>query len=407
MGVRAETGEPGVLPDWNLGGLSVRHKPWPQDVYIPADTRFQDLHKLVSSHRDLGASLARSMAAAPAVERSAHAPEVVHLGPDPAVPGGIASVITVLCDHGVGGRCDVIVSWRPGGRGARLAAMARAALAVVRLPRTAIVHAHMAADGSIVRKGALLALARRTGHHTVVTVHGSRFEASSARRPRLTAAALGQAEMALVLSPQMQRIVGELAPQLPVELFANPVEVDAAPSAPSGRAPLVVFAGEVGERKGADVLAAAWPLVRASVPDARLCIAGPPTDLQIDPGAGAELLGSRSRAEVRELLRGARVAVLPSRAEALPMMLLEAMGCGTPIVATDVGDVRRLTDLGAGVLSPVGDAAALADALIALLTDDAAADRYGAAGHAACAEHFSIDAIAAQTERHYAALRSR
>lgn len=334
-------------------------------------------------------------------------PSVVHVGPDPRIPGGIASVITVLCDHSVGGPCGVIVSWRPGGRRARLAAMLGAAWSVVQLPRDTIVHAHMAADGSTVRKGVLLGLARLRRRHTVVTVHGSRFEASSARRPRLTAAALRQADVALVLSPQMQRIVSELAPGVPVHVFANPVEVDAAPSLASAREPLVVFAGEVGHRKGADVLAEAWPLVRARVPGARLCIAGPPTQLRIDPGAGAELVGSRSRAEVRELLRSARVAVLPSRAEALPMMLLEAMGSGTPIVATDVGDVRRLTDLGAGVLTPVGDARALADALVDLLTDDAAADRHGAAGHAACRAEFSIRAVAEQTERHYAALRAR
>ncbi len=67
--------------------------------------------------------------------------------------------------------------------------------------------------------------------------------------------------------------------------------------------PSWVFAGEVGHRKGADVLAEAWPRVRAQVPAARLCIAGPPTDLRIDPGPGAELVGSRSRGEVRALLR--------------------------------------------------------------------------------------------------------
>lgn len=347
------------------------------------------------------------MAAEPAVDRSADALAVVHIGPDPQVPGGIASVITVLCEHSVGGRCGIVVSWRPGSRRTRARAMVGAAWQVVRLPRTTIVHAHMAKDGSPIRKGVLLALARRSGHKTVVTVHGSRFGQTAERRPRLVAAALRQAQLALVLSPEMERIVGELAPGVPVRRFANPVEVDAAPASASARGPLVVFAGEVGHRKGADVLAEAWPLVRAQVPGARLCIAGPPTDLRIDPGPGAELVGSRSRGEVRALLRTARVAVLPSRAEALPMMLLEAMGSGTPIVATDVGDVRRLTDRGAGVLTPVGDARALADALVALLTDDAAADRHGAAGHAACRAEFSVDAIAAETERHYAALRAR
>ncbi len=341
------------------------------------------------------------------VARGGVVPAVAHVGPDPSVPGGIASVMTVLCDHSVGGPCEVVVSWRPGGRAAWLRAFRGAIWRVVRLPRATIVHAHMAKDGSPIRKGVLLAFARVTGHRTVVTVHGSRFAETAARRPRLIAAALRQADLALVLSPEIQGVVRELAPRVPVELFSNPVEIDEAPRAPSTRAPIVVFAGEVGERKGVDVLAEAWPLVRARVPAARLLIAGPPTALSVDAGAGAELLGSRSRSEVRALLREARVAALPSRAEALPMMLLEAMGCGTPIVATDVGDVRRLTDLGAGVLVPVGDARALADALVALLTDDSAADEYGAAGHTGCREHFGIAAIAEQTERHYAALRAR
>lgn len=75
----------------------------------------------------------------------------------------------------------------------------------------------------------------------------------------------------------------------------------------------------------------------------------------------ASFLGSRR--DVPELLSLADVSVLPSTGEGLPMSLIEAIAVGTPVVGTDVGDVRRLIETsGAGVWVEAGDEEAFGEA---------------------------------------------
>jgi glycosyltransferase involved in cell wall biosynthesis len=83
------------------------------------------------------------------------------------------------------------------------------------------------------------------------------------------------------------------------------------------------------------------------------------------------------------------VFVLCSRTEQLPLVLLEAMASGLPVVATDVGDVRAVLppEQGAFVVPP-GDAGALAAALRAVLGDPALAAALGAKNRARAAERF-------------------
>jgi glycosyltransferase involved in cell wall biosynthesis len=100
----------------------------------------------------------------------------------------------------------------------------------------------------------------------------------------------------------------------------------------------------------------------------------------------ASFLGSRD--DVPALMRAADLVVLPSSAEALPMSLLEAMALGTPVVATDVGDVPWLLDeVGGGLCVPAGDEEAFASACGRLLDDEPELHRRLAeAGRAGVAE---------------------
>jgi glycosyltransferase involved in cell wall biosynthesis len=82
----------------------------------------------------------------------------------------------------------------------------------------------------------------------------------------------------------------------------------------------------------------------------------------------AIFLGSRD--DVPGLFRAADLVVLPSAAEGLPMSLIEAMAVGTPVVATDVGDVRWLLETtGGGLCVPYGDEDAFTEACERVLGD--------------------------------------
>jgi glycosyltransferase involved in cell wall biosynthesis len=104
--------------------------------------------------------------------------------------------------------------------------------------------------------------------------------------------------------------------------------------------------------------------------------------------------------------RAADVYVHAARAENLPLTIIEAMACGTPIVASDVGGVGELVVEGVtGTLVPSRDSDALASAVMALLDD---ADRRVAFGEAAAQrvlEHFTLEKQADAYLDLYAELR--
>jgi glycosyltransferase involved in cell wall biosynthesis len=105
---------------------------------------------------------------------------------------------------------------------------------------------------------------------------------------------------------------------------------------------------------------------------------------------------------MRELLRGARVVALPSRAEGMPMILTEAMGGGRPFVSTPVGGIPELA-LGNGILVPVDDDVGLAKCLIDLLADPQLARTLGEHGRSFCLATRSVEVVDARLRELYRA----
>ena len=139
-----------------------------------------------------------------------------------------------------------------------------------------------------------------------------------------------------------------------------------------------------------------------------------------DEGAAAEelvrarltedvtVLGTVEHAEMPAVYRTAAVFCLPSWYEAMPLSVLEAMACGVPVVATDVGDVARLVlDGETGLLVPPRDPPALAAALGRLLRDPELRTRMGAAGRRRVLEQFSGAAVLARLDVMYDDLGGR
>jgi len=148
----------------------------------------------------------------------------------------------------------------------------------------------------------------------------------------------------------------------------------------SGRNPAdtVVFLGRIDEdRKGLAVLLDALPALVAAVPAVRLLVAGPGNTEQVRALIPAplqsrvELLGLVSEADKAGVYASGAVYCAPNtHGESFGVVLIEAMAAGTPVVASDLEAFRRvLQDGRAGVLFPVGDSAALAAELAALLRD--------------------------------------
>ena len=79
------------------------------------------------------------------------------------------------------------------------------------------------------------------------------------------------------------------------------------------------------------------------------------------------LHGWATGSQVREHLTAAHALALPSTAEGLPVVLMEAMALGRPVITTPVAAIPELVNPQCGRLVPVGDAAALAEAIDAVL----------------------------------------
>jgi glycosyltransferase involved in cell wall biosynthesis len=110
------------------------------------------------------------------------------------------------------------------------------------------------------------------------------------------------------------------------------------------------------------------------------------------------------RLDVPNLMNAADVVCLSSATEGSPMVLLEAMSLGKPVVATAVGGVTLLVaGEETGILVPPQDTAAFADAILRLANDRELADRLGAAGRARQQERFDaksmIDAYAKEFDK--------
>ncbi|WP_447009257.1 glycosyltransferase [Saccharothrix hoggarensis] len=146
-------------------------------------------------------------------------------------------------------------------------------------------------------------------------------------------------------------------------------------------APTAVCVGRLAPLKGQDQLLAAWPLVRERVPDARLVLVGegPMAERWRAEHDDASVLWWGHDDAVADFYAAADVVVMPSRAEGMALVPLEAMACGRSVVAFDVGGARQSVGE-AGAVPPEGDVAALAEAVARRLADPALADEEGAHG---------------------------
>jgi glycosyltransferase involved in cell wall biosynthesis len=276
------------------------------------------------------------------------------------------------------------------------AADARAVAALHRATAgTDLVHAHG------LRAGLVAAAARRLGDRRralVLTLHNAlpdgggplrrvlrTAERATIRGADLVLAASGDlAENAWRQGARDVRVAPVSAPPLPPP--GRPAaDVRAELGVPDGR-PLVVAVGRLHPQKGYDVLldaAARWATdARLPVPPLVAVAGDGPLHQELAARIAAErlpvsLLGRRT--DVADLLAAADLCVLPSRWEARSLTAQEALRSGTPLVATRTGGLPEL--LGdAAELVPVGDAAALAEAVTGLLTDAGRARRLAEAG---------------------------
>ncbi|TML83497.1 MAG: glycosyltransferase family 4 protein [Actinobacteria bacterium] len=239
----------------------------------------------------------------------------------------------------------------------------------------------------------------RSDARVVLEVHGdwrtsTRLYGSPARRAlgglgdRIAAWAVRRADVVRTVSPFTSSLVRELgvepAATFPAYMHLEPfVE---RPPAPLPEQPVALFVGVLEAYKNVDGLAAAWRLVAPRAPDATLRIVGRGTRTDVVESLVHDLPAQTrwdkrlSADEVVRALDDATVLVLPSRSEGMGRVLVEAFCRGRGVVGTRAGSIPDLVEDGVnGLLVEPGDEAALADAIVRVLTEPGLAERLGEA----------------------------
>jgi glycosyltransferase involved in cell wall biosynthesis len=281
-----------------------------------------------------------------------------------------------------------------------------------------LVHLHFALPAAAAR----FAL-RRTGLPTVYTQHAQwEFYGRAARWA--SQLSLPRYDAVVAVSDAVRTSIARHARPMttPVRVLPNGIDIDglrrevAAGVADPGLLPVGARYGTVGHltpAKGIDVLLRAAAEVSASSPPSTCVVVGKGpdrsrlVDLSREVGSDCVLfLGQRM--DARSVIAGLDVFVLPSRLDAMPLVLLEAMALGRPIVAAAVGGVPEIiTDEVTGLLVPPDDPSALAAAIQRLLADAPLARRLGEAARADVETRFDARILATRLEALYEEVLAR
>lgn len=153
----------------------------------------------------------------------------------------------------------------------------------------------------------------------------------------------------------------------------------------SGDAPLVLFVGRLEARKGVHILCQAIPEIIRSIPMSKFVLVGQDTNTAPDGGSVKRYITEEAKTggfidklvfidflsadELIPLYSACDLFVLPSFQESFGLVVVEAMACGKPVVATSTGVVPELAlDGESGIMVPPGDAGEFTEAMIKLLS---------------------------------------
>jgi glycosyltransferase involved in cell wall biosynthesis len=165
----------------------------------------------------------------------------------------------------------------------------------------------------------------------------------------------------------------------------NPVDTDTFCPGPAGAATLndVLFVGRLSPEKGLDVLLGAAARLRSGV---RIAVVGKgPLRRRLERQARStaaqwHFVDWIDHARIPDVIRSSKLVVVPSLLEGHPLVVLEAMACGIPVIAARAGGIPEVVEHGVnGWLTAAGDADALAHAIDRALADDVARCRAGQA----------------------------
>lgn len=266
------------------------------------------------------------------------------------------------------------------------------------------VHAHWIVPQGLVLAVALLFSA--TKPRWICTVHGSDvFALRGAFWSRLRRWIISRADHVVAVSEELRRVLvaqtgTETISVIPMGADLQEVFV------PDGRQRAtaeLLFVGRLVEGKGLLTLIRALPNIQAIYPAVRLTIIGDGPERErleeaiISSGVAASVsfVGAIEHSALADHFRRATILVLPSLWEGFGLVVVEALGCACPVVASDLPALRDLLQDGhAGRLFRVGDPKDLKEQVCALLADERLRELLADTGRSSVLERFDWNSLA-------------
>jgi polysaccharide biosynthesis protein VpsI len=334
---------------------------------------------------------------------------VLMVGPDLSLRGGIVSVVDGYLEAGLPDKCGAF-TFHGTGVGTSLLtkslAFAKSFAAYRRIVGDYdIVHLHISARGSYKRKAMMARIAKKAGKKVVLHEHSGEFardfEAGGDAYRADVRRTFNGADCVVVLSQEWHdyfaKNVMEDAAKLVV--LHNGVKIPPMACDPCSRQD-VLFLGRLDVNKSPDVLLRASRAVLAAEPAMHLVFGGDGVLDRYKAVAGelgiadrCEFLGWVAGDDKERLFERAGIYCLPSKNEAMPISVMEAMAHGLPVIATRVGGVPQLIEDGVdGLLMDVDDVEGLSGLLLGLASSPERRAELGFAGRKKIVDKFSVQA---------------
>ena len=275
-------------------------------------------------------------------------PKVLHIGPCDT-PGGMANVMRILAEHPPEGwQAELLSSHVVGSPWAKWRAYRKARKSLIQIlsddaRRPDIVHLHTAADWSWWRKRRFAQLAHKAGVPNIVHIHSGQFDSwlgapdSSRSKAAKSFLEANKSHTVVLGDGWKQRLESHLGTVFPMN---NPVAPQILPNAVERDNSHLLLLGRDDSVKGHQFAITVCEKVREKFPELKVTMTG-------ITSSSHDWLSARgwvSESEKLHLLQTASILLVPSTFEGQPLVILEALTCGLPVLSAREIDYARYQD---------------------------------------------------------------
>ena len=336
---------------------------------------------------------------------------VLMLGPDRSVHGGISAVVNGYYEAGLDEKINLkyIGTMKEGSKAYKLAVAAKAYMEFSKeLPNADVIHVNVASDNSFRRKSIFVHKAHKANKKIIIHQHGGDFknffanENDDAGRDAILNT-ICMAEKLIVLSDgwkeYFESILKEKTEKPQIVVLNNSIRIPSDTEA-SGRAygsHNLLFLGRICRDKGIEELLNSFERLSNEFTDMHLYLGG----IYEDEGFKKKIEAHREQItflgwidgdKKTEYLKKCDILVLPSYYEGFPVCVVEGMAYGCSVVATRVGAIPEIIEDGIdGILIQPRDEGSLTEGLRELLGDDLFMERIGNAARAKVTKKYNIN----------------